>query len=181
MNDHSVARKHQERFQIPFSRPGRRAAKTMPAASPGRVKRSGSSRVSASMTAKPSRRKQSTAQPAAGTGENRKQQITKRAQVADSMSGYCHEIRLPQLRQAPPNSSQLKTGMLSRFAMGRRQSRQCDRGATIDSPAGKRRMQTLRKLPSSKPLTAKKMTSIEDHSSTAIVVAVNRLKWCYEY
>ena len=57
--------------------------------------------------------------------------------------------------------------MLSLFAIGCLQCRQCDRGAAIDSPAGKRTMQTLRKLPSSKPLTAKKIHSIEDHSSTA--------------
>jgi hypothetical protein len=49
---------------------------------------------------------------------------------------------------------------LSRLAMGRLHWRQCDRGHMIDSPAGKRTMQTLRKLPSGKPHNAKKIQRI---------------------
>jgi hypothetical protein len=52
------------------------------------------------------------------------------------------------------------TGMLSRLAIGWLQSRQCDRGHTTDSPAGRRRMQTLRKLPSSKPNNPKKIQDV---------------------
>ena len=77
-------------------------------------------------------------------------------------------MRPPQVLHAPPSSSQLSTGMLSRLAIGWSHWRQCDRGHTTDSPAGSRRMQTLRKLPSSKPNNPKKIQGImgEDHSNS---------------
>src|ERR1700733_10139559 len=69
-------------------------------------------------------------------------------------------MRPPHFLQAPPSSSQLNTGTLSQLAIGSLHWRQCDRGHTTDSPAGNRRMQTLRKLPSSKPHNPKKIQPI---------------------
>ena len=78
------------------------------------------------------------------------------AQVDDSTTGYRQEIRAAQPRQAPLSSSQLTTGTLSQAAIVRPQLRQWDRGATIDSPAGSRTIQTFRKLPSSNPQRPKR-------------------------
>src|SRR3984885_276943 len=77
-------------------------------------------------------------------------------------------MRPPHFLHAPPSSSQLSTGMLSQLAIGWSHWRQCERGHMTDSPAGSRTMQTLRKLPSSKPNNPKKMQGImdEDHSNS---------------
>ena len=66
----------------------------------------------------------------------------------------------PQARHVAPSRSQLSTGILSRLAIGWSHWRQWDRGHTTDSPTGKRTMQTLRKLPSSKPHNPKKIQGI---------------------
>ena len=77
-------------------------------------------------------------------------------------------VRAASNKPAPPSSSQLSTGTLSQFAIGSSHWRQCDRGHTTDSPAGSRTMQTLRKLPSSKPNNPKKRQGSigDDHSNS---------------
>src|ERR1700742_432701 len=77
-------------------------------------------------------------------------------------------MRPPHFLQAPPSSSQLSTGTLSQLAIASLHWRQCDRGHTTDSPAGKRTMQTLRKLPSSRPNNPKKRQGSigEDHTNS---------------
>jgi hypothetical protein len=61
------------------------------------------------------------------------------------------EIGAWQLRHLPPKISQLMTGMLSYGWIGAPHSGHWDRGDTIDTPAGIRVMQTLRKLPINNP------------------------------
>src|SRR5882672_4462756 len=68
-----------------------------------------------------------------------------------SMSGYCMEMGLWHQRHLPRSHSQEKTGMLSRQAMGCWQFGHVERGRTSDWSRGRRRMHTLRKLPTQSP------------------------------
>jgi hypothetical protein len=63
------------------------------------------------------------------------------------------EIALPHPRQRARSAIQLTIGMFSYHAIGRSQLGQRERGATTDSPAGQREMQTLRNDPHTAPNT----------------------------
>ena len=73
--------------------------------------------------------------------------------VASSTSGYIGEIGSLQLRHLPRSSSHETTGMLSHGRSPTAQRGQRDGGRTTDcfGSAPQRRMQTLRKLPSTAP------------------------------
>src|SRR6267378_1192393 len=68
-----------------------------------------------------------------------------------SMSGYCLEMGLWHQRHLPRSHSQEKTGMLSRQAIGCLQCGHVERGRISDWSRGRRRMHTLRKLPTQRP------------------------------
>src|SRR5579875_166000 len=67
-------------------------------------------------------------------------------------------MRPRQRRQRAPSQSQERSGRLSYQAIGAAQCGQRERGRTTDSSAGRRWMQTLRKLPTQAP-SAKPTTS----------------------
>src|SRR5436305_5003849 len=73
--------------------------------------------------------------------------------VPSSRIGYRAEIGSPQLWHRPRNSTQPKTGMLSRLRISVPQRGHRDRGATTDSPAGTRAATTVMKLPMARPNT----------------------------
>src|SRR5580700_2991648 len=57
----------------------------------------------------------------------------------------------PQVRHLPRKTSQLTSGKFSNHASVRAQERQCDGGWLMDSPSGRRVMQTFKKLPNTRP------------------------------
>jgi xanthine/CO dehydrogenase XdhC/CoxF family maturation factor len=75
--------------------------------------------------------------------------------VASSISGYCTEIGARQPRHRPRSASQATTGTFSNQRSPRPQVGQREGGRTTDSfgSAPHRRMQTLRKLPTTAPST----------------------------
>src|SRR6476646_6120461 len=60
-------------------------------------------------------------------------------------------MRSPQSRHRPRRSTQLTTGILSRFRIVAPHRGHLDRGATTDSPAGTRAATTVMKLPMARP------------------------------
>lgn len=64
------------------------------------------------------------------------------------------EIRALQARQWPLNHNQLTSGILSSGRISVLQARQWERGVTIDWCVGKRKIQTFKKLPNSRPRTS---------------------------
>ena len=106
----------------------------------------------------PSRRVTNTAPPSASSPNPCRQ--TMKAQtsaVASSISGYCAEIGSRQPRQRPPSASHETIGTFSNQRMPRPHRGQRDGGRTIDclGSAPQRRMQTLRKLPTIAPSSAR--------------------------
>src|SRR5689334_9934923 len=73
--------------------------------------------------------------------------------VTASTIGYLIEIGAAQFRHFPPRTIHPRIGTLSRQAMGFPHFGHFEPGDTIDSPSGKRAMQTLRKLPIIRPKT----------------------------
>ena len=82
--------------------------------------------------------------------------------VASSMSGYCTEIGSRQPRQRPRSTSHDTIGMFSYHRRPRPHRGQREGGRTTDclGSAPQRRMQTLRKLPTSAPSTPAYATRI---------------------
>ena len=76
------------------------------------------------------------------------------------------EIAAWQTRQLPRSKSQLSIGTLSQGRIGALQARQRDAGATMDSCRGSRTMQTLRKLPKSKPAAAAAEIKMKNEKGT---------------
>src|SRR3990172_5312301 len=84
---------------------------------------------------------------------NRRTVTAKREPVRSSTTGYCQEIRCPQLRHCPLRRRKLRTGILSYSLIAVRQLGHGERGITTLSPWGSRGMQTLPKPPTMSPNT----------------------------
>src|ERR1039458_10839578 len=80
-----------------------------------------------------------------------------------------------QSRQRARRSSQLRTGMLSYQRMVWPHAMQRERGDTMDSWAGRREMQTLRKLPKSRPTRNPSSSKREDEGTVEVYGSATHL------
>ena len=144
----------------------------------GRVSWSGSSRVRRSMPDRATRKPLNSIAPKPFQPKpNFHTQATNSSEVSNSTSGYWNEIGALQLRHLPPRASQLSSGMFSYQDSWCPQCGQCERSTTMpggggsyssgssstsrasrfhchSSLRGRRRITTLRKLPTSSPSPA---------------------------
>src|SRR5262245_5151174 len=86
-----------------------------------------------------------------------------------SINGYRAELFFWQWRQRAPRNRKLTTGMLSYQRMTCLQFGQRERGLLIDSPRGRRRITTFRKLPMTRPRAAANANSISAVYGTPFV------------
>ena len=129
---------------------GNSAEAATPNSAPPTVAKSGSDMVSMSTNVQNMRMDANSIPTPAEAGGSRIHIEQNTAAVRNSTSGYRGEIFRPQHLARPRRSIHPRIGMLSNHAIGFPHA-QREPGRTIDLPAGMRRMQTFRKLPTHAP------------------------------
>src|SRR3990167_131723 len=125
---------------------------TRPVRMPGRLMTSGMIRWRMSMPVMATSAARKTAATTKSTvGPSSSHASRNTAAVTISTSGYCQEIAIPQVRQRPRSARNESTGTLSCHASAVPQPGHAEAGRHRLRPSGRRRITTLRKLPTASP------------------------------
>src|SRR5260370_20350009 len=136
---------------------GTNAENISPAANPGQLTTSGSSRTRKSVTVKIRiKHVKKSHCTVVCVIPNYKNAAKNSNPVASSINGYIGEIGSPHVRHFPRSHSQANTGTLSYGLIGAPHRGQRDPGVTMEISSGIRVMQTFRKLPTIIPNRKKK-------------------------